>query len=261
MTNWTEPTTSTTYATLLDGLKSRDTDLAVGLDPAVVSPSNLPTGSIRWNSANSRWELKDASANWGALSSKYLIDVDKLDGQDGSYYLAWANLTGKPTTFTPSAHTHDDRYFTETESDGRFAGSLVVSGNSIKLQNKSGADLSTITVPYATSAGNATTVGGKSVDQNLRTTDAVSFASITTSGNASVQGALNLTGAANFYDPNSTTWRTLQWADALNDWQLEDNSGVMRQIFHEGHLPTWAEVSGKPTTFTPTTHSHDFGTM
>lgn len=34
------------------------------------------------------------------------LDADLLDGQDSAYYLAWANLTGKPTTFTPTAHTH-----------------------------------------------------------------------------------------------------------------------------------------------------------
>ncbi len=34
------------------------------------------------------------------------LDADKLDGQEGSFYLAWANLTGKPAAFTPSAHTH-----------------------------------------------------------------------------------------------------------------------------------------------------------
>lgn len=28
---------------------------------------------------------------------------------------AWANITGKPSTFTPSSHTHDDRYYTESE--------------------------------------------------------------------------------------------------------------------------------------------------
>ncbi len=29
--------------------------------------------------------------------------------------VAWANVSGKPTTFAPSSHTHDDRYFTEAE--------------------------------------------------------------------------------------------------------------------------------------------------
>ena len=27
----------------------------------------------------------------------------------------WSGVTGKPSTFTPSAHTHDDRYYTKTE--------------------------------------------------------------------------------------------------------------------------------------------------
>jgi hypothetical protein len=29
--------------------------------------------------------------------------------------LTWDAITGKPTTFAPSAHTHDDRYYTESE--------------------------------------------------------------------------------------------------------------------------------------------------
>ncbi|HEY5804862.1 MAG TPA: tail fiber domain-containing protein [Lysobacter sp.] len=34
------------------------------------------------------------------------LDSDKLDGQEGAFYRAWANLTGKPATFAPSAHSH-----------------------------------------------------------------------------------------------------------------------------------------------------------
>jgi len=34
------------------------------------------------------------------------LDADKLDGQHGAYYLDYANLTGKPSTLPPSAHTH-----------------------------------------------------------------------------------------------------------------------------------------------------------
>ena len=34
------------------------------------------------------------------------LDADLLDGQHGSYYRAWTNLTGVPSTFTPSAHNH-----------------------------------------------------------------------------------------------------------------------------------------------------------
>lgn len=34
------------------------------------------------------------------------LDADKLDGQEGSYYRAWSNITGKPDTYTPESHRH-----------------------------------------------------------------------------------------------------------------------------------------------------------
>lgn len=43
--------------------------------------------------------LKDEGAGNG-------LDADKLDGQHGVYYRAWSSLTGKPSTFAPSAHGH-----------------------------------------------------------------------------------------------------------------------------------------------------------
>lgn len=34
------------------------------------------------------------------------LDADKLDGQHGSYYRAWGNLTGVPSAFNPDEHDH-----------------------------------------------------------------------------------------------------------------------------------------------------------
>jgi hypothetical protein len=34
------------------------------------------------------------------------LDADLLDGQSGAYYLAYGNLTGVPSTFAPSTHSH-----------------------------------------------------------------------------------------------------------------------------------------------------------
>lgn len=36
--------------------------------------------------------------------------------------VAWANVSGKPTTFTPSTHNHNDLYYTEAEVDGKLSG-------------------------------------------------------------------------------------------------------------------------------------------
>lgn len=54
----------------------------------------------------------NASYYWDDTSNTYKA----LDVQ------TWANLTGKPSTFPPSSHTHDDRYFTETEMNSKLAG-------------------------------------------------------------------------------------------------------------------------------------------
>lgn len=40
----------------------------------------------------------------------------------GGGSVTWTEITGKPTTFPPSAHTHDDRYFTESETTTLLAG-------------------------------------------------------------------------------------------------------------------------------------------
>ena len=34
---------------------------------------------------------------------------------DAANSVAWTNVTGKPSTYTPATHTHDDRYYTEAE--------------------------------------------------------------------------------------------------------------------------------------------------
>lgn len=33
----------------------------------------------------------------------------------------WSGVTGKPTSYTPSAHNHDDRYYTETEMNSKLS--------------------------------------------------------------------------------------------------------------------------------------------
>lgn len=36
--------------------------------------------------------------------------------------VAWASVSGKPSTYTPSGHTHDDRYYTESEVNNLLNG-------------------------------------------------------------------------------------------------------------------------------------------
>lgn len=38
--------------------------------------------------------------------------------------VAWGNVSGKPSSYTPSSHTHDDRYYTETEINTKLGAKL-----------------------------------------------------------------------------------------------------------------------------------------
>ena len=61
--------------------------------------------------------------NDGVLDSRYFTELEiqtnyysRLEMQtSGSAQLHWDNITNKPTEYTPSEHTHDDKYYTKEE--------------------------------------------------------------------------------------------------------------------------------------------------
>lgn len=74
------------------------------------------------------WQFKKED---GTFESKYKISTDgrlvetDASGNEVSTFggsVAWSAITGIPTTFTPSSHTHDDRYYTESEVNTLLAG-------------------------------------------------------------------------------------------------------------------------------------------
>lgn len=70
MANWANPTLSSLYTDVMSVLKDRDNDLALMFDG--VSPSNVPTGAIRWDSTANRWKKWNGSA-WAELASTYAL--------------------------------------------------------------------------------------------------------------------------------------------------------------------------------------------
>src|SRR5574344_2983195 len=50
------------------------------------------------------------------VTSRVPTKVSELTNDSGYITgVSWDNVSGKPSTFTPSSHTHDDRYYTESE--------------------------------------------------------------------------------------------------------------------------------------------------
>ena len=75
-----------------------------------------------------RWydgEMYISSGSTGGGTEQTVIHSGSIGSQSVNYAssagsVAWGNITSVPSTFTPTSHNHDDRYYTESESDSRY---------------------------------------------------------------------------------------------------------------------------------------------
>lgn len=58
----------------------------------------------------------------------------KISNATNADTVPWSGVSGKPSTFTPSSHTHDDRYYTESEVDSKLSGKANSSHTHTKSQ-------------------------------------------------------------------------------------------------------------------------------
>ena len=140
------------------------------------------------------------------------LDADLLDGQHGSYYRAWANITGKPSTFAPSAHTHAWADITGKPTTFTPSSHTHAIANITNLQ---------------------TTLDGLRGDIDGNTSGLATKLSSSAYTAADVLAKLLTVDGAN----------TNLDADKL-DGQ------------HGSYYRAWANLTGKPSTFTPSSHSH-----
>lgn len=56
-------------------------------------------------------------------------NADTVDGKHASDLQNYNNLTNKPSTFPPTDHTHDNRYYTESEIDSKLSGKAASNHN------------------------------------------------------------------------------------------------------------------------------------
>lgn len=253
----------------------------------------------------------NASYYWDDTSNTYKA----LDVQ------TWANLTGKPSTFPPSSHTHDDRYFTETEMNSKLAGKANSSHTHKKADitdfptsmpasdvpawakastkptyTKAEVGLGNVdntadknkSVKYATSAGSAGTAS--SVDwsgvKNPPTTYAPS-AHTHGSGDITSLSADKITGVIGIdHLPAGALERCKIVADdtarfkltkndiqngdtvkvgtdanarmyfVIDDTKLSSEAGYTIYTAGSATSVPWSGVTGKPSTFTPSSHKH-----
>jgi hypothetical protein len=152
----------------------------------------------------------------------------------------WADITDKPSTFAPSSHTHlwadiTDKPSTFTPSSHNHAGEDITSGTVAAARLGSGTDITTKFLRGDNTWQVVSGGGGGSIESGgTFPTDPDIDALFYYTGDEFPNGLYQY-----FDDGDSEQWVQL--------------SG---RIFSEGGAVDWADITGKPSTFTPSSHTH-----
>lgn len=110
----------TVNADVPSGAKFTDTNTWRGIQDNLTSTST--SDSLSANQGKVLKGLVDGKAN-----SSHTHTWSQVTGapSTATRWPSWGEVTGKPSSFTPSSHTHDDRYYTESEINSKLAAKAV----------------------------------------------------------------------------------------------------------------------------------------
>lgn len=122
-----------TLNTSLDSTATPTSDISIKFNRGI-----SPDVSIRWDEDSDKWLLQNSLGNYfeiltreneGSSPSAGGINADKLDSQEGSYYLNYNNFTNTPTSITSFGITDGtaDQVLT-TDGNGNFTFETVSGG-------------------------------------------------------------------------------------------------------------------------------------
>ena len=191
-------------------------------------PTSMPASDVYpWAKAATKPSYTKAEIGLGKVDNT--ADADKTVKRattagtaDSANSVTWENVKNKPTAFPVEAHTHDDRYYTEAEVDGKL---------NEKLHEAS----------YQGDLNDLTTTGL----YHLYGTNT----NVPANGNATVYVDFNVGTPYQVwtYDMDGTTYRRTRSSGAWTSWtQLSFTD-----------TKDWASITGKPSTFPPEAHTHD----
>jgi hypothetical protein len=181
MADHSKPTTSSTYSNFVSELDGRLDDITLGLDPANVTPTNVPTNAIRWSSASNKWQ-KWNGTTWNDLSASYSININGTVGATTPAAGTFTNLTAN-TSGVISVNTSGDA----------LRITQVGSGNALLVEDSTNPD----STPFAVKADGGVIVG--------YTTSVTGTGPATaTSPVAQVHGITNNTSSLGLYNWSST---------------------------------------------------------
>ena len=290
-----------------------------------ISIDHLPQGAldrlVRVDDDTARFKLTTENVQLGdtvkVKSSGlmyYVVDESKL-GEEAGYepYTAgsatsvpWSGVTGKPSTFTPSAHTHTIANITnlQTVLDGKAASShthtksqitdfptsiknptsvviklnggttegtnmFTYDGSAAKSINITPAGIGAAASSHTHAIGNVTglqsALDGKAASSHTHTKDQVGLGNVDNTAD-SVKNVAMATKLQTYKNDSTTETYGAQYP-LFAQW---DSTGKIINMVCKGYTVrvqsaatadsanavTWGNVSGKPSTFTPSSHTH-----
>jgi hypothetical protein len=168
--------------------------------------------------------VSSVSASWSSLTGKPFVSIGSGLSVDGAGVLSatglqtvsWADITGKPTTFAPSAHTH-----------------AIADTTGLQAALDAKAPIASPTFTGTVGGITKAMVGLGSVDNTADASKPVSSAQA--SADAAVQA----------YSIQRANHTGTQLAATISDFASSAVAAV-----------TWTTITGKPSTFPPSTHTH-----
>ena len=227
---------------------------------------------------------------------------------DSANAVAWGNVSGKPSTYTPSAHTHTKSQITDFPASLKNPTSLsiqlnggaatVYDGSTAKSINITPAGIGASASGHTHNYAGSSSVGGSANSAVKLDTSTAGSATqpVYFSGGKPVACtySLNKSVPSNAVFTDTNTWRGIQnnlTSDSTND-SLSAAQGKVLKGLVDGKaaashthtksqitdFPTsmpasdvyswakasskpsysWSEIGSKPSTFTPSSHTHDF---
>jgi len=201
--------------------KHRSEDITSG----TISANRLPLftatepGAVPAPGTVSNKVLRDdgtwVSAGTGDMT-KAVYDTDNDGVVDAAESAPWSGITGKPSTFPPDAHNHDNLYYTKSELNTSGAGGAVHWNN--------------VTSKPSSFTPSSHTHSGSDITSSVASANSVPWSGVT--------------GKPSTFPP-----------DAHNHNDLYYTKYELNTV-NSGAVVDWGNIGSKPASFTPSFHYH-----